>query len=298
MMNPNSSEKKPQVNGEANAPSDVPLSPSLPPSLPPTVPPSAAPPAPLSASPAPPPRPALVDASGQGRFVTTQWSVVLAAATASSTTARRALAVLCEKYWPPLYNFIRRQGYSPEDAQDLTQGFFASLLSSESLKNVGPDRGRFRSFLLASMKHYLSSERKRSRAQKRGGGQLPFSLDFSREEDQLRIEPADPLTPERIYERRWVLALLDSTLARMAEEARERGEAETFKRLRPYLTREEPLAPYAEVAAVLGSTEGAVKVAVHRLRKRFAELLRAEIAETLSNSETIDEEIQYLFTLF
>lgn len=292
MKNHTPHEKNSQANGHSPSPGDLPP----PSSLLPTVPPSAAPP---PAPQAPPPRPALVDdATGQGRFVTTQWSVVLAAATASSTTARQALAVLCEKYWPPLYAFIRRQGYSPEDAQDLTQGFFASLLKSESLKNVGPDRGRFRSFLLAAVKHYLSSERKRARAQKRGGGKLPFSLDFTREEDQLHIEPTDPLTPERIFERRWVLALLDSTLARMADEARERGEAETFERLRPYLTREEPLAPYTEVAAALGSTEGAVKVAVHRLRKRFAELLRAEIAETLSNSDTIDEEIQYLFTLF
>lgn len=246
----------------------------------------------------PPPQPVLVDGAGDGRFVTTQWSVVLAAASSSTTESRQALALLCEKYWPPLYAYLRRQGHSPDDAQDLTQGFFASLLESDSLRNVHPDRGRFRSYLLAALKHHLSNERKHARAQKRGGGTLPFSLDCTREEGTLRFEPSDPSTPERLYERRWVLALLDSTLDTMARDAEVRGEQTLFEQLRPYLTHEEPSLPYADVAATLGMTEGAVKVAVHRLRKRFTTLLRAEIAQTLSDPENVDEEVQYLFSLF
>lgn len=247
-----------------------------------------------------PPRPSLLDTGGQGQFTTTRWSVVLAAANASTGSARKALEALCEKYWPPIYAFMRRQGLRAEDAQDLTQGFFASLLESESLKNVSPERGRFRSYLLAAAKNYLSSERKRARAKKRGSGKAPLSFDFPREEAQFHIEPADPVTPERLYERRWALALLDSALERLAAEACAQGDdkAREFALLRPYLTREEPSAPYAEAAAALGATEGAVKVAVHRLRKRFSALLRAEIAETLADPGAVDEEIQYLYTLF
>lgn len=243
-------------------------------------------------------QPCLLDASGGGHFSTTHWSVVMAAAHGSEVTARRALEALCEKYWPPIYAFMRRQGLGAEDAQDATQGLFASLIESESLRKASPERGRFRSYLLGAAKHYLSNERKSARAKKRGGGQWTLSLDFEREEAQYRAEPADPDTPDKMYERRWVLALLDSTLERLAEEARQQGEEAVFAALRPYLTREEPAAPYAAAAAALGTTEGAFKVAVHRLRKRFAAMLRAEIADTLCNPDEVDEEIQHLFSLF
>jgi RNA polymerase sigma-70 factor (ECF subfamily) len=233
-----------------------------------------------------------------GRFTTTQWSLVISAGQGGTPESRQALAALCEKYWYPLYVFIRRRGYEIEDAQDLTQGYFAQLLDKGYLKEVRRERGKFRSFLLASLKHYMANERDRAQAQKRGGGQVTLSLDFETAEGRYGLEAVDDQTPEKTYERRWVLALLDQALERLRTELAEQGKADLFERLKPYLTSAEPRTPYRQLADETGTTEGALKVAVHRLRRRYGDLLREEIAETVANRDEVEDEIQYLFAVF
>jgi RNA polymerase sigma-70 factor (ECF subfamily) len=223
---------------------------------------------------------------------------VIAAGQGGTPESRRALAALCEKYWYPLYVFIRRKGYEIEQAQDLTQGFFAQLLDKDYLKDVRRERGKFRSFLLAALKHYMANEWDRSRTQKRGGGQTHVSLDFELAEGRYSLEPVDNLTPDKIYERRWALALLDRALVRLREDMVKQGKEEQFERLRPHLTCEGPRATYRQIADELQTTEGALKVTVHRLRGRFADLVREEIAQTLANPNEIEDEIQYLFSVF
>jgi RNA polymerase sigma-70 factor (ECF subfamily) len=238
------------------------------------------------------------DRPGGYRFGTTQWSQVLAVAGGDPAKASEALADLCEKYWYPLYAYARRRGYDVEDAQDLTQGFFARLLEKDGLKNLTREGGRFRSFLLTSFCRHLSNERERSHAQKRGGGKTPLSLDFQRAEQWYRHEPADHLTPDKAYERRWAEALLGRAMNRLRAGLSGQGKTALFEALRPFISGIEIRRPYAEVAAGLQMSEGAVKVAVHRLRRRFADLLRDEIAQTLSNPEETDDEIRYLFSVF
>ncbi len=219
---------------------------------------------------------------------------MLAAGGTDSQEARRALAALCEAYWYPIYAFVRRQGCSAEDAADLTQGYLLQLLEKGALKGLRPEVGRFRSFLFASIKHFLSNERDRARALKRGGGRTPFSLDAEAAESRYRIEPADGLTPEKLFERRWATAVLQRAMVRMRSEIADSGDAGRFERLKAYLTGDDPEPAYRTVAAELGMTESAVGVAVHRLRRRFGESLRAEIAETVADPREIDEEIRYL----
>jgi RNA polymerase sigma-70 factor (ECF subfamily) len=229
-------------------------------------------------------------------FSPTHWSVVLAAAgRADSTHARDALEKLCRNYWLPIYVFVRRQGHSPHDAQDLTQEFFARLLEKNYLAGVQREKGRFRSFLLASVKHFLANEWDKANAQKRGGGQVPISIDATLAESSFCIEPTDALTAEKIYERRWVLALLEQVLRRLREEYTRDGKEKQFEQLKPTLTEASRSVPYAEIATRLGASEGAVKVAVHRLRHRYRELLRAEIADTVASPGEIDDEIRNLF---
>ncbi|HXT10227.1 MAG TPA: sigma-70 family RNA polymerase sigma factor [Candidatus Angelobacter sp.] len=229
-------------------------------------------------------------------FSPTHWSVVLAAAgRADSTQARDALEKLCRNYWLPIYAFIRRQGRNPHDAQDLTQEFFARLLEKHFLGDVQRDKGRFRSFLLASVKHFLANEWDKAVAQKRGGGRAPISIDAAMAESAVGFEPADTLTAEKIFERRWALALLDQVLRRLREEYARDGKERQFERLKPTLTEASRSVPYAEIAAQLGASEGAVKVAVHRLRQRYRELLRAEITDTVGAAEDVDDEIRNLF---
>jgi RNA polymerase sigma-70 factor (ECF subfamily) len=230
-----------------------------------------------------------------GWFTTTHWSVVLAAGHRASQQSRRALATLCETYWFPLYAYVRRTGYASHDAEELTQGFFTQLIEKEYLKDVDRQRGKFRSFLLAAMKHYLSKERERARAQKRGGGRVPISLDFRDAEHRYKLEPADELTPERVYERRWALTLLDHVLERLQHDFAETGKLNVFERLKEYLTGKQGLPPYHKVAEELAMTEGAVKVAVHRLRRRYRELLKEEIAQTVAEPDEVDEELRELF---
>lgn len=228
-------------------------------------------------------------------FAATHWSLVLAAGRDSTPAARAALEKLCRTYWPPLYSFVRRSGHAPADAQDLTQGFFLQLLQRDFLDGVDPRKGKFRSFLLASLRHYLSNERDRDRAQKRGGGLAPVSIDAQDAEGRYLHEPADPLTPEKLYERRWALTVLDQALARLQNEYAASGRGAIFEKLKGELTNTAERPPHAEIGRDLGLTPGAVKVAAHRLRQRFGEMLRAEIAETVARPEDIEEEIQHLF---
>ncbi len=229
-----------------------------------------------------------------GAFATTQWSVVLAAGRGDSTKTRQALAALCEAYWYPLYAFVRRQGYDSEQSRDLTQGYFLQLLEKDFLADVRPELGRFRAFLIVSVKHFLSNERDRERALKRGGGQAPIRLDAAEAEDRYRFEPVDALTPERLFERRWATTVLERALEGLRVESEGDGESARFGRLKPYLTGAEPASSYREAAGDLEMTEGAVKTAVHRLRKRFGELLRHEIAQTVADPRDVDGEIRYL----
>lgn len=227
-------------------------------------------------------------------FVTTHWTVVLTAARSDTVRAEQALAGLCQTYWHPLYAYVRRRGYSPEDAQDLTQGFFAHLLERNVVSSVTPDKGRFRSFLLASMNHFLSDQWDKARAQKRGGGKV-ISLDTQSAETWLRQQPMERATPEKAFERRWAISLLEEVYRRLEAEHRKQGREKWFAVLRTTLAGASSAAPYAELARQLDMSEGAVKVAVHRLRQRYRELLRAAIAETVSGAEEVEDELRHLF---
>jgi RNA polymerase sigma-70 factor (ECF subfamily) len=227
-------------------------------------------------------------------FATTQWSQVLAARDGSDSEVRTALAVLFEAYWYPLYAYVRRQGTSPEEAADLTQAFFAYLLEKDVLKSVDPSEGKFRSFLLATLKHFLSHEREKANAQKRGGDQVGISLDAKLAESRYGYEPSDNLTPEQIYERRWALIVLERSLEKLEEKESSAGDGTRFEKLRPYLVGEEPHLPYSEIAAELDMNEGAVRGAVHRLRQSFGQLLRDEIAMTVADADQVDDEVRHL----
>ncbi|HUE69957.1 MAG TPA: sigma-70 family RNA polymerase sigma factor [Pirellulaceae bacterium] len=228
-------------------------------------------------------------------FATTRWSVVLAAGHDRSPGGRQALVALCETYWQPLYAFVRRRGYGADEAQGLVQEFFARLLEKESVAAADPARGKFRSFLLSSLNHFLANEWRRERAQKRGGERPILSLDFQHGESSLAIEPAHDLTPEKLFERRWALTLLTQALARLRDEYAASGKLPLLERLQPYLAGDRDAAPYLELARELGMSDGAVKVAVHRLRRRCRDILRDEIAQTVAGPEEVDEELRDLF---
>jgi RNA polymerase sigma factor (sigma-70 family) len=232
--------------------------------------------------------------TGEGaQFRTTHWSVVLAARH-DEAAGQEALAQLCRVYWYPLYAFVRRRGHDVHEAQDLTQEFLARLIEKRSLNLVAPEKGRFRSFLLASLKNFLVNEWTRSHRQKRGGGQHLISLDEEHAEARYKIEPVDTLTPERIYERTWTATLLDRVLVLLERECAEHGKADLFEELRPLLCGENASASYAEIAARHGISEGAVKMTVLRLRQRYAGLLREQIANTVESPEEIEDEIRHL----
>jgi RNA polymerase sigma factor (sigma-70 family) len=229
-------------------------------------------------------------------FVTTHWSVVLSAARSDTTHARDALAKLCQTYWPPLYAYVRRRGYSAEDAEDLTQGFFAALLQHKAVATVSPDKGRFRSFLLASLNHFLSDEWDKTRAQKRGSGKV-ISFDTQTAETWLEQVPSPNLTPEKAFELRWAITLLEQVYGKLETEHRQQAKGELFDTLRPTLAGPGSAAPYAELGRRLDMNEGAVKVAVHRLRQRYRLLLRATIAETVESEAEVEEELRYLLRI-
>jgi RNA polymerase sigma factor (sigma-70 family) len=226
-------------------------------------------------------------------FVTTHWSVVAAAGRSDTPRAQEALEKLCQSYWFPLYAYVRRRGHSIEDAQDLTQGFFAHLLAHNAVATADPEKGRFRSFLLGSLNHFLSDEWDKARAEKRGAGKT-VSLDTESAETWLRQQPSENLTPEKAFELRWAITLLEQVYRQLEAEHRQQGKAELFDALRTTLAGPGNSAPYAALAARLGMNEGAVKVAVHRLRQRYRALLRETIAETVATAEEVDEELRYL----
>ncbi len=229
-------------------------------------------------------------------FETTRWTLVVAAGGPVTAQSREALARLCEIYWYPLYAYVRRWGYPLDEAQDLTQAFFTRLIERNVVAEANPARGRFRSFLLASLKHFLANEYDRATALKRGGGRPVLSLEFEAAESRYRLEPSDLETPDKVFERGWAAALLACVMGRLAAEQAHAGKRDLFERLRPALAEGAAEASYAEIGAAFGMSEGAIKVAVHRLRHRFGELLREEIAETVADPVEVDEEIRYLLT--
>jgi RNA polymerase sigma factor (sigma-70 family) len=234
--------------------------------------------------------------SSPARFPTTNWSRVVRAGDPADPEARAALEGLCRDYWYPLYAFARRRGLSPDDACDLIQGFFADLIERGDLTAADRERGRFRAFLLTCCSHYLAHRREHDRALKRGGGRGHVAIDLLDAEGRYGREPAHSLTAERLFERRWALALLENVLTRLGSEMASAGKAVLFDRLRPTLEGDGQAGPYREIAASLGMSEGAVKVAVHRLRARYRELLREEVAHTVADPAEVDAELAELLT--
>jgi DNA-directed RNA polymerase specialized sigma24 family protein len=232
--------------------------------------------------------------SRPGIFATTHWSVVLAAQNVDPPRAREALERLCRTYWYPLYAYLRRRGYGEHDAQDLTQGFFAHLFQRDWMQSVAREKGRFRSFLLASLNYFLADQRDRAMARKRGGGREVISLDAQQAEERYRLEPADERSPDKLFERRWAMTLLDQVLARLAQEFSDAGKSELFNRLRPFLVEGAGEKTYAETAREGGTTEEALKKAVQRMRRRYHQLFREEIAQTVASPDEVEEELRHL----
>jgi len=228
-------------------------------------------------------------------FAPTRWSMVLAAGDwLAGSTARRAMEELAKTYWFPLYAYLRRRGSPPEEAEDLAQGFFTQLLEKDSLAAVDRTKGKFRAFLLASLKHFLTNQWDKTQAQKRGGGTTPIALDALTAEARYTLEPVDNMTPERLFEQRWAWAVLDQVLQRLRDQYQAKGQSQLFDALKGSLTSGTPTPTYAALARQLGMPEGTLAVAAHRLRRRYRELLRDEIAQTVSAPELIDEEIRFL----
>ena len=234
------------------------------------------------------------DPPGRRGFATTHWSLVVAAnpGEASQSRARQALESLCRVYWYPLYAFVRSRGYSSDDAQDLTQSFFARLIETGGFVTADPERGRFRSYLLGAMKHFLANEWHRAQAKKRGGGVAFLELDALDPEARYAQQPAQSTDPDAGFDREWAQESIARALVKLRTAFEDDGKGEQFEALKGSLTGDEP--PRRDTAARLGMTGGAVKVAVHRLRQRYRELLRAEIAETVSDRSDVDDEMRYL----
>lgn len=231
----------------------------------------------------------------QRKFATTRWSVVLHAGRHDTPNARAALEQLCRTYWYPLYAHVRRRGHDSHQAEDLTQEFFARLLEKQTLGLADPARGRFRSFMLTALDHFLADERDKARALKRGGGAELLSLDLTAAERRYDLEPADGSAPDRAFDRQWAMALLETVLHRLEQEYRHAGKAALFAALKETLTGTRESQPYGELATQLEMNEGAVKVAVHRLRNRYRACLQEEIAHTVSSPEEAGEEMRHLF---
>jgi RNA polymerase sigma factor (sigma-70 family) len=230
--------------------------------------------------------------AGSSDFPATRWTLVIAAADPQRKEARSALVSLCESYWYPLYAYVRRRGYRADQAQDLTQEFFIRVLEGRYLDRADPEKGRFRSFLLTSLKFFVADEEDRRRAHKRGGGAV-LPLEFSSGEDRYQREPAHDETPERIFERRWALSVLDRVVERLRNEFVQHGRPEHFERLKMFLLGKSD-APYAALAREMNTSEGALKVAIHRLRKRYRELFRQEIADTVADPREVESELRFL----
>lgn len=229
----------------------------------------------------------------RGAFPSTRWSLIVSAGGADSRSDE-ALATLCQGYWSPIYSYVRRRGYPVEQAEDLTQGFFTKLLEKNYVAQASRERGRFRTFLLSSFKNYMANEWDRTQAQKRGGGQHIVSLDVDQAEARLKSEPAETTTPEDLFARQWARTLLDRVLEKLRAEMESAGRGDRFRRMKGLLTGSEAAVPYRKLAEELDMTEAAVKVTVHRMRRRFAALLRAEVAETVESEEAVTDEIRFL----
>ena len=228
-------------------------------------------------------------------FATTHWSAVLAAGEKGSPQSASALAELCRVYWYPLYAYLRRKGYGRDEAQDLTQEFFTRFLERNYFGMADRRRGRFRSFLLASLEHFLAKEWNRERRLKRGGGRTFISWEGEEAEGRYRLEAPDDWTAERIYERRWALTVLETAMAALRAEYAEGGRSNIFEELKPFISGDGEELSYAELAPRLGMSEGALRVAAHRLRQRYADCVRAEIAKVVQRPEEVDEEVRHLF---
>ncbi len=227
-------------------------------------------------------------------FRTTHWSVVLRARNDPSSKAREALAALCQLYWPPIYAYLRRTGHAPSDAEDLTQGFFVHLFEQDFLGHLQHQNGKFRSFLLVFLKNFLSDVRDKACSQKRGGGQTLISLDELEAEERHALEPSDSLTPEQVFERRWAHRLMERAVARLRAEYAAAGKEALFDELKDLHPGERGARSYVEIGALFGLSETAIKSAVHRLRLRHRDILRSEIANTISGPEEVEDEIRYL----
>jgi len=231
-------------------------------------------------------------------FATTHWTVVLAAGQSRAPQAARALEELCHTYWFPLYAYVRRHGRTKEDAEDLTQAFFARLLEKNFLATMDSQKGKFRAYLLASLKHFLANERDKVQTQKRGGGNIPLSLDWQTADTQFQIAATNEPSPDKAFDREWALALLAKVIQRLQDACAADGKATLFEQLKVFLTAGKAESAQREVAGVLGMEEGAVRVAIHRLRKQYRQFLRDEIANTLANPAMVDEEMRALFGAF
>lgn len=235
-------------------------------------------------------------AGGANRFHTTRWSVVLLSAQSQAAGCKEAFAELCRLYWYPLYGFIRHRGYSAEDAQDLAQGFFLHLIERKTLRRVDRSKGKFRSFLLASLQNYLSNEAERARCLKRGGKAEIVYLDIEGAEERYSLEPLETLTPEKVFDARWAMALLGEATSRLSREYMAQGKTTTFEALNAFLDpiNSKELPTYEDVADRLKISVGSVKTLIHRLRKRYTAFVREEISRTVSDSADVDEEIHQL----
>lgn len=227
-------------------------------------------------------------------FCTTRWSVVLHAQDGNAQDARSALETLCRAYWPPLYAYARRHGHSAHDAEDLTQGFFARLLEKDHLRAVQREKGRFRQFMLMAFKRFLANAWEHQRAAKRGGGGRPEPLDTAAAERLYIADTNAVPSPDAAFDRRWALSLLELALTRLREEFESAGHSAEFAALKPFLTAESGALDYAQAATELGASEGAARVAVHRLRKRFRQLFREEIERTVADSDDVEDELRHL----
>ena len=230
-------------------------------------------------------------------FPTTRWSLVLAGSDRANSDVQDALEALCRAYWLPIYAQARMLGNDPEDARDLTQGFFAHVLEKSTLRVADPERGRFRAFLKVAFKNHVANERRRHRAERRGGGVEPLRLDLEEAESQYRVEPVDASTPEVEFERHWARALLARALHRLDEEMRDNQDGAKYRLLEPYLTGRPTDRTYAQIAKTLGSTDGAVRMAIHRMRKRWGEILRDEISQTVADPQQVESELRHLFAV-
>jgi len=229
-------------------------------------------------------------------FATTQWGLVAAAAAPTSAESRAALQRLFELYWLPVYACIRRSGFSPDEAEDLVQAFFLMLLETKTIRRADPHRGRFRSYLLGSLKHFLASELTRGNAQKRGGRERIVSLDLATAEGKLQNEPSHDQTPEKTFERQWALSVLDAAMTRLRKHYKNRGQESTFEALSRFLDHSDPPDGYGVIAIKLGKSDAALRVTVHRLRHEYGRLLRELIVGTVSSPDEVDDEIKHLFS--